>query len=128
MKQLKRNLLEGQMLRNVSFLIIMILMSLSMINAQPRRTPAERAKMLKEQLNLSDQQTAKVDSIYTEADTKFQAASQNGFDRTKFRAIMDTTNTEIEKILTSDQKDAFKKILEERRNRMRGNRSRQNSN
>jgi protein CpxP len=116
------------MLRNVSFLIIMILMSLSMINAQPRRTPAERAKMLKEQLNLSDQQTAKVDSIYTEADTKFQAASQNGFDRTKFRAIMDTTNTEIEKILTSDQKDAFKKILEERRNRMRGNRSRQNSN
>ena len=101
-------------------------MSLSISYTQPRRTPAERAKMLKEQLNLSDEQTAKVDSIYTQADAKFQEASQDGFDRAKFRAIMDSTNSEIEKILTADQKDAFNKFIQERRNRMRRNRPNQN--
>ena len=116
------------MIRIVSFSIITVIMSLSILNAQPRRrTPEQRANMLKQQLNLSDQQTAKVDSIYTEADTKIQAVMQNGFDRTKFRAIMDSTNTEITKILTADQKEAFSKLLEERRNRMRGPRSGQNS-
>lgn len=103
-------------------------MAFIVTNAQPRRTPSERAAALKEQLNLTDEQTAKVDSLYTDADTKFQEASQNGFDRTKFRAIMDSTNTEIAKILTDEQKDAFNKILVERRNRMRGNQSNRNSN
>ena len=114
------------MIKIISLSVLVILFSLSVINAQPRRTPAERAIMLKEQLNLNDIQTAKVDSIYTEADKKFQDASQDGFDRAKFRAIMDSTNTEIEKILTPDQKDAFNKFLQERRNRMRRNRPSQN--
>lgn len=102
------------------------MLSFSILNAQPRRTPAERAKMLKEQLNLSDEQTTKVDSIYTQADAKFKEASQDGFDRAKFREIMENTNSEIEKILTADQKDAFNKFLQERRNRMRRNRPNQN--
>ena len=108
------------------FSIIMLLMLSFVINSQPRRTPAERAANLKDQLSLTDEQTAKVDTIYTEADKKIQAAFQNNLDRTQFRAIMDSTNTEIEKLLTEKQKEAFKKFLEERRNRMR--RMRQNSN
>ena len=103
-------------------------MSLSISYTQPRRTPAERAKMLKEQLNLSDEQTAKVDSIYTQADAKFQEASQDGFDRAKFRAIMDNTNTEIKALLNDKQKEAFDKIIEQRRNKIRGNRSKSKSN
>lgn len=114
------------MIRIISFSALIVIMSLSISYTQPRRTPAERAKMLKEQLNLSDEQTAKVDSIYTQADAKFQEASQDGFDRAKFRAIMDSTNSEIEKILTADQKDAFNKFIQERRNRMRRNRPNQN--
>ncbi len=106
--------------------VLIVMVSLSILNAQPRRTPTERAKILKEQLKLSDEQTAKVDSIYIEADTKFKEASQDGFDRAKFRAIMDGTNSEIEKILTADQKDAFNKFIQERRNRMRRNRPNQN--
>ncbi|MFZ0453260.1 MAG: hypothetical protein WCE54_23895 [Ignavibacteriaceae bacterium] len=114
------------MKRTVSLSVLIFIISFSVLSAQPRRTPAERAKMLKEQLNLSDNQTAKVDSLYTEADTKFQEASQDGFDRAKFRAIMDSTNAEITKILTPDQKDAFNKFLQERRNHMRRNGPNQN--
>ena len=114
------------MIKIISVSALAVIFSLSVLNAQPRRTPAERAKVLKERLNLNDIQTAKVDSIYTEADKKFQDASQDGFDRTKFRAIMDSTNTEIEKILTPGQKDAFNKFLNERRNRMRRNQPNQN--
>ena len=114
------------MIKIISVSALAVIFSLSVLNAQPRRTPAERAKVLKERLNLNDIQTAKVDSIYTEADTKFQDASQDGFNRAKFRAIMDSTNTEIEKILTPDQKDAFNKFLQERRKRMRRNRPNQN--
>jgi Spy/CpxP family protein refolding chaperone len=111
------------MLRIFGSLIIVILIASVISNAQPRRrTPAERAADLKEQLNLTDKQTAKIDSIYTISDTKFQDVMQNGFDRTKSRAIMDTTNAEISKLLTDKQKDAFNKLLEERRNRMRRNR------
>jgi hypothetical protein len=114
------------MIRMVSLSALIIIVILSISNAQPRRTPEDRAKMLKERLNFSDEQTAKVDSIYTQADAKFQEASQDGFNRAKFRAIMDNTNKEIEKILTADQKDAFNKFLQERRNRMRRNQPNQN--
>lgn len=114
------------MIKVISFSVLIAFISLCVINAQPRRTPAERAKILKERLNLTDEQTSKVENIYTGADKKFQEASQNGFDREKFRAIMDSTNTDIEKILTDKQKEAFNKFLQERRSRMRRNRPGQN--
>lgn len=110
------------MLRGISFFFIMLIISISVLNAQPRRrTPAERADTLKVHLKLTDAQTSKVEAIYKESDTKLQEAFQNGFDRDQFRAIMDTTNTKIEKLLTDKQKDAFNKLLQERRNRMRRN-------
>jgi uncharacterized membrane protein (DUF106 family) len=40
----------------------------------------------------------------------------------KVRSIMDETNKEIEKILNKKQVKEFNKMLEERRNRMQGNR------
>lgn len=102
----------------LSIMILMIAFVAS--NAQPqRRTPEERAKMLKDSLNLSDKQTSQITDIYTASDAKFQEAMQNGFDREKFRAIMDTTNAEIEKLLTDTQKEKYQKMLEERRSRMR---------
>ncbi len=117
------------MIKTAGFIFIILLLSVITLSAQPRRrTPAERAKALKEQLNLTDKQTAKVDSIYTVSDSKFQDAMQNGFDREKFRAIMDSTNSEISKLLTDKQKDAFNKILIDRRNRMQRNRPDNNSN
>ena len=98
------------------------------LNAQNRRTPKERAQMLKDQLSLNDSQTTKIENIYTAANKKFQGSSQGNFDRSKFRAIMDSTNDEIKMLLNDKQKEAFDKIIEERRNRMRGNRSDSKSN
>jgi periplasmic protein CpxP/Spy len=122
LKKKKIRLLGGKEMRRIlGFSVIIIVMTFTVTNAQNRRTPEERAKMLKERLNLTDEQTSKVDSIYTESDKKFQDVSQNGFDRAQFRAIMDSTNSEIEKLLTDKQKDGFSKLLEERRNRMHRN-------
>jgi periplasmic protein CpxP/Spy len=113
-------------MRRTALSIIITMTALSVIIAQPRRTPSERAKMLKEQLNLTDDQTSKIENLYTAADKKFQNESQNGFDREKFRAVMDSTNMEIKSLLTDKQKDEFDKLLAERRNRMRRNRPDQN--
>jgi Spy/CpxP family protein refolding chaperone len=114
------------MKRILSFSIMILMIALITSNAQPRRTPEERAKMLKDSLNLTDKQTSKIEAIYTASDPKFQEAFQNGFDREKFRSLMDSTNAEIEKVLTDKQNEKFQKLLEERRNRMRQNSPNQN--
>jgi periplasmic protein CpxP/Spy len=119
---------QNKMRRIIVFSIIIFIIVLIVPYAQPRRTPEERAQNLKEQLSLTDEQTSKVEKIYVEADQKFKNELQGNFDRDKFRTIMDTTNMEIEKLLTDNQKDAFNKLLEERRNRWQGNNSRSNSN
>ena len=50
-------------------------------------------------------------------------------DRTERRAqmmkMMDESNAQIEKILTTDQKTELKKMIEERKNRMQGQRPNQ---
>jgi Spy/CpxP family protein refolding chaperone len=101
-------------------IVIIIFISSVVSNAQPRRTPVERARMLKEQLNLTDVQTAKVDSIYTAADKTLDQDSHGNFDRAKFRSIMDETHKDIEKILTKEQNEKYQKLIQERRSRMRG--------
>ncbi len=116
------------MLRILSFSLLIFVISFASLNAQSRRSPKERAQMLKDSLSLSEEQTTKIENIYSASDKKFQESAQGNFDRTKFRAIMDSTNAEIKKLLNSKQKDAFNKLIEERRNRMRGNRSGSNSN
>ena len=89
-----------------------------------QRSPAEQAKQLQTQLNLSDDQTAKVTAIYTaqaaKRDSVMKAA--NG-DRSAMRSammpLMKATNDQIKSILTDDQKKAYDKMLEERMQRMR---------
>ncbi len=103
--------------------LFVFVISFASINAQIRRTPKERAQMLKDQLSLTDSQTTKIENIYIAADKKFQESSQGNFDRSKFRAIMDSTNIELKTLLNDKQKDAFDKFIEERRGRMRGNKS-----
>ena len=89
-----------------------------------QRSPAEQAKQLQTQLNLSDDQTAKVTAIYTaqaaKRDSVMKAA--NG-DRSAMRSammpLMKATNDQIKSILTDDQKKAYDKMLEERMQRIR---------
>ena len=91
-----------------------LLISLT-VSAQPRQSPQDRVKALKERLNLTDDQSSQVEKIFTQAQEKMK----NSADRSEFRKIMTDSNDQIEKLLTDKQKTEFKKMQEERMNRMR---------
>ena len=85
------------------------------VSAQQRQSPQDRVKALKEKLNLTDDQSVKVEKIYTEAQDKMK----NSSDRSEFRKIMNDADDQILLVLNDTQKIDFKKIQEERMNRMR---------
>ncbi len=106
-------------MKNMIILLSLSFFMLSLVAiAQPRITPQERLKMLKERLNLTEEQSKKVEEILIKSDKEIQKLrSSEDRDRTKFRAQMDKTNQEIEKVLNEKQKAEYKKMLEERRKR-----------
>ena len=88
-----------------------------------RMSPEERAKQLQTQLKLTDDQTAKITTIYKAQAVKLDSirTAANG-DRDAMRAgmmpLMQSTNTQIKAILTPDQATAYQKMQDERRARM----------
>jgi hypothetical protein len=106
-------------MKNLIILFSLSLFVLSLVAvAQPRFTPQERLKMLKERLNLTQEQSKKVEDILINSDKEMQKLrSGENRDRSQFRAQMDKTNQEIEKVLDEKQKVEYKKMLEERRQR-----------
>ena len=103
-------------------LILTLVVSLAFIagiNAQGRMSMEDRAKMLKDSLALSDSQSVVVDSIYAAAGEKMKNIDASGQDRREaMMTIMNDVNTQIENILTPDQKDKYEKMMAERRSRM----------
>lgn len=89
-----------------------------------RKSPEDRAKDLKAQLTLTDDQTAKVTAIYKEQATKMDSVrtAANG-DRSAMRTammpMMKATNDKIKAVLTADQATAFDKAQKERMEKMR---------
>lgn len=106
-------------MKNVILLITMFSFIISLaVVAQPRFTPQERLKMLKERLSLTDEQSAKVEKILINSDKEMKnLRDAENQDRTEFRKIMENSNQEILKILSDKQKTEYNKMLEERRNR-----------
>lgn len=89
--------------------------------AQPRITPQERLKVLKERLNLIEDQSQTIEKILIKSDEEIKKLrSSDNSDREQFREQMEKTNKEIEKVLDEKQKEEFKKILDERRNHKPG--------
>lgn len=95
------------------------------------RSPEEQAKMLKEQLSLTDEQTAKVAKIY-DAQQKEMQAKMGDFqgDRdamreyfTKARAKSDSL---IKALLNKDQLKNYEEIQKERQQRMQNRPPRNN--
>ena len=88
-------------------------------------TPEQRAenqtKTLKENLNLTDDQQKQVYDLSLARAKKMQElrAAQNA-DRSEMRASMETFNTEIAKILTVEQQEKYKTMLDDRRSGQRG--------
>lgn len=106
-------------MKNLIVLLSLSFFLLSLVAvAQPRVTPQERLKMLKERLNLTQEQSKKVEDILINSDKEMQKLrSSNNRDRSQFRDLMDKTNQEIEKVLDEKQKTEYKKMMEERRRR-----------
>ena len=88
-----------------------------------RMSPEDRAKQLQTQLKLTDDQTAKITTIYKAQAVKTDSirTAANG-DRDAMRAsmmpLMQSTNVQIKAILTPDQATAYQKMQDERRARM----------
>lgn len=89
-----------------------------------RRSPEDRAKNLQTQLKLTDDQTAKITTIYKGQTTKMDSirTAANG-DRDAMRQammpLMKDTNDKIKAVLTADQATAYDKMMQERMDRMR---------
>ena len=106
-------------MRNMFFLTVLAgLILAGSITAQSRLTPQERLKNLKDKLNLTEEQSVKVEKILTSSDKEMQELRKsNNMDRAKFREIMEKSDNEILKVLNDKQKTEYNKILEERRSR-----------
>lgn len=84
-------------------------------------TPEQRAenqtKTMTERLDLSDEQQKQVYALNLARVQKMQEMRESQTrDRSQMRASMETFNTEIAKILTVEQQEKYKTMLEDRRN------------
>jgi protein CpxP len=109
-----------------SFIILFTaaLLSTTAALAQMRRpSPEVQAKMLKDSLQLSDDQTAKITDILAEARKDQQdAMSANQGDRQAMRSammgIMKNTDTKITTLLSTEQAQKFESMQKNRREQM----------
>jgi Spy/CpxP family protein refolding chaperone len=114
-----------KMYKAILFFTVLLFVSSSVISAQGRMTHEERVQQYKEKLTLTADQTKKLDVILKKSEQKREEMRNSG-DMTNMREkmmkSMDETNEQIMKILKPAQKEQFKKMLEERKNRMQGQR------
>ena len=104
-------------------IIILLAFAGTINNAQMRMSSAERAKQLSEQLKLNPKQTKQVEEIFTKSQDQMMKFFEGGDmrseeNRAKMQKIREESNAAIMKLLTSKQKDEYKKYLEEQRKRM----------
>ena len=111
------------MLRTTIILTIAFLISSISAIAQPRMSVEERVQHLKENLSLTDKQVKQVKTILVETDSIMTSMRGNGMpDWSSIRSVMEKTDDKILKVLNDDQKTLYKKMIEERKNRMQGSR------
>ena len=74
---------------------------------------------MKDSLALSNNQAVIIDSIFTGAGEKIKNIDASGQERREAtKKIMDDVNTQVENILTPEQKVKYEQIMAERRTRM----------
>jgi Spy/CpxP family protein refolding chaperone len=83
-------------------------------------TPEQRADRLKQELGLTDDQTAKVKAVYEKNQDKFKALREDKSlseedRRAKFREMMKSTMEDVSAILTPEQKTKFQEQMQRRR-------------
>ena len=102
------------------FASLLFIAFITSTNAQPHRfSIKDRVSQLKDSLALSDAQSVIIDSILTNAMDNTRNLDVTGSNRRQaIMEIMKQTDTDIEKILTPDQKTKYEAMLAERRDRM----------
>lgn len=80
-------------------------------------SPEQRANRLAEQLKLSDEQKAKVQKIYEDAQKDMEG--MQGASREERMAKMQETNGKVKAVLNDDQKKQFDEMQERMRQRQR---------
>jgi hypothetical protein len=106
-------------------ILIVILMPFSLLLSQPEGPPhrMDMGKELKTKLQLTDEQAVKIETVFSNNEKKIDSLfEKTGDDKEAGRKAMDeirkSTKSQIEKILTKEQKAKFQKIMEEMENRM----------
>lgn len=111
------------MYKAILFFTFILFVSSSIISAQGRMTHEERVQQYKERLKLTDAQTKKLDAILLKSEKKREEMRNSG-DMENMREVMmknmEETNDQILKILKPAQKEEFKKMVEDRKSRMQG--------
>lgn len=78
----------------------------------------DRVEKLQKELNLSEEQTTEITVLFSEFENKMKNSGRS--DRQQMRAQMDSLNRGVENIPSFEQKDVYRKMLEESRQRQCG--------
>lgn len=120
--------MKRSMMLFVSCIILsLVLIQSGLAQGRMRMSAEDRAKMLKERLSLTDEQTKQVQTIYEQSQKEMQDVFQkNAGDRDAMRKAMtdlaEKNDKEIEKVLTDEQKPKFEQFKKERSQFRRGGR------
>jgi periplasmic protein CpxP/Spy len=87
--------------------------------------PGRRSDMLKQNLNLTDDQTSQVKTIFQDSRTKMEALRSNSSlsqddRRSQMMSIRKAENDKVAALLTPDQKTKYAAMQAQMRDRMRG--------
>ena len=131
----KKAVMNGSMI--ICFIvgvIFMTVMSISPLMAHPpkdRPDPGRMISVLKDRLQLTDEQAEKMQAIFEEQDKKMRALFEKFHDKRRreesnMRKEMDATHSEMEtkiqSILTEEQMKAFQALRDEEHRRMKNDR------
>jgi len=106
-------------MKKIAVVILLALFQIAVVNAQGRFSPKERAKDLKDKLELTDDQAKKVEAIYQESTDKVkELRDNNSGDRTELMKVLkpinENTEKRIDSLLTDKQKEQYAKLKKER--------------
>jgi len=110
-------------MKKLVVILTLALLQITLLNAQGRMSPKERAKDLKDKLELNNDQYKKIESIFEESAAKVKdVRDKNSGDRGEMMKALIPINQEAEKrvdsLLTDKQKEQYDKIKKERREKI----------
>lgn len=113
-------MIRGRIMRRIVVLALGSIVVAAVLSAQGMRiSPEERAKALKDSLNLDSVQTVKVAAIYKESQKSMQDAFQNATgDRESMRGTMQEitkkADDKVKALLNDTQKKKFEQMIKNR--------------